>query len=243
MIMSAFFDVLNAYAHSGEFNHEMLEIATEAAIIMRDYGELIRKETYRRGKVDAVRFASHIRQRLPEPQDKPSFLSFIRIAHGICHNIAIAASWFDEIPDEFKEGPPAATTEGSTYERTTEERPTTEHASGMGGGALEGDTTDIENGMIVPESILSISPYDKLVKKYARQYGFDWLLIVDSEYDRLAMMLASYNCGGGGVSRIRKNVGNGAWQSIRNHLPQETQHYVPKIFRKYGEYRTTVGIH
>jgi soluble lytic murein transglycosylase-like protein len=146
-----------------------------------------------------------------------------------------------------------------------------------------------------------ISPYDPLVKKHARRYGFDWRLIsaqmyaessfrpdvvshagsvglmqimpatakwlgvdpklltkpevsislgcyydwrlyaalkeIDIERDRLAFMMASYNCGPGRMRRARRKSSNGSWDKVKSYLPKETQRYVPKIFSKYAEYR------
>ncbi|MFQ6043530.1 MAG: transglycosylase SLT domain-containing protein [Candidatus Poribacteria bacterium] len=71
---------------------------------------------------------------------------------------------------------------------------------------------------------------------------YDWRLYsalkgMDTERDRLALMLASYNCGQGRMSRARRQASNGSWDKVRHRLPKETQHYVPKIFSKYAEYR------
>ena len=63
------------------------------------------------------------------------------------------------------------------------------------------------------------------------------------ERDRLAIMLASYNCGPGRMRRARRKSSNGgseasfSWDKVKPHLPKETQRYVPKIFSKYAEYR------
>ena len=83
---------------------------------------------------------------------------------------------------------------------------------------------------------------------------YDWRLYsalkdIDTERDRLALMLASYNCGPGRMRRARRKAAsfsdasdrretnNGSWDKVKPYLPKETQRYVPKIFSKYAEYR------
>ena len=93
---------------------------------------------------------------------------------------------------------------------------------------------------------------------------YDWRLYsalkdTDTERDRLAITLASYNCGPGTVAnavkqsmrRARRKSSNGgseaspspsgcatgSWDKVKPHLPKETQHYVPKVFSKYAEYK------
>ncbi len=71
---------------------------------------------------------------------------------------------------------------------------------------------------------------------------YDWRLYsalkdTNTERDRLAITLASYNCGPGRMRRARRKASNGSWDKVKPHLPKETQHYVPKIFSKYAEYR------
>ena len=85
---------------------------------------------------------------------------------------------------------------------------------------------------------------------------YDWRLYsalkdTDTERDRLAITLASYNCGPGRMRRARRKSSNGgseaspspsgcatgSWDKVKPYLPKETQRYVPKIFRKYAEYR------
>ena len=85
---------------------------------------------------------------------------------------------------------------------------------------------------------------------------YDWRLYaalkeIDIERDRLAITLASYNCGPGRMRRARRKSSNGgseaspsssgcatgSWDKVKPYLPKETQRYVPKIFRKYAEYR------
>ena len=149
-----------------------------------------------------------------------------------------------------------------------------------------------------------ISPYDKIVRKYARRWGFDWRLIsaqifVESGFregvqsyvgaqglmqimpstakwlgkdpkllirpednialgcyydrklygvwkereggNRLAFMLASYNAGLGNVRKARRRATDpNTWEGIRPYLPRETRAYVPRIFKKYEEYKTVL---
>lgn len=71
---------------------------------------------------------------------------------------------------------------------------------------------------------------------------YDWRLYtalekMDTERDRLACMLASYNCGPGRMRRARRKSSNGSFSKVKPYLPKETQHYVPKIFNKYAEYQ------
>ena len=77
---------------------------------------------------------------------------------------------------------------------------------------------------------------------------YDWRLYaalkeINIERDRLALMLASYNCGPGRMRRARRQSSNGgseasfSWDKVKPYLPKETQHYVPKIFSKYAEYQ------
>ena len=77
---------------------------------------------------------------------------------------------------------------------------------------------------------------------------YDWRLYaalkeIDIERDRLAITLASYNCGPGRMRRARRQSSNGgseasgSWDKVKPYLPKETQRYVPKIFSKYAEYR------
>ncbi len=71
---------------------------------------------------------------------------------------------------------------------------------------------------------------------------YDWRLYsalkdTDTERDRLAITLASYNCGPGRMRRARRKSSNGSWTQVKPYLPKETQHYVPKVFSKYAEYK------
>ena len=71
---------------------------------------------------------------------------------------------------------------------------------------------------------------------------YDWRLYsalkdTDTERDRLAITLASYNCGPGRMRRARRKSSNGSWDKVKPYLPKETQHYVPKVFSKYAEYK------
>ena len=149
-----------------------------------------------------------------------------------------------------------------------------------------------------------LSPYDEIIKKQARRWGFDWRLItaqvfVESGFrervrshagarglmqimpstarwlgkdpallvrpednialgcyydrklydvwkerggwDRLAFMFASYNAGLGNVRKARRRAADpNTWKGIRPHLPEETREYVPRISRKYEEYKAMV---
>lgn len=55
------------------------------------------------------------------------------------------------------------------------------------------------------------------LKRMYQHYG-DWLLAI-----------ASYNCGPGNVNKAMRNSGGNDFWSIYDHLPKETQHYVPKF--------------
>jgi membrane-bound lytic murein transglycosylase D len=55
------------------------------------------------------------------------------------------------------------------------------------------------------------------LKRMYNHYG-DWLLAI-----------ASYNCGPGNVNKAMRNSGGSDFWSIYDHLPKETQHYVPKF--------------
>jgi membrane-bound lytic murein transglycosylase D len=55
------------------------------------------------------------------------------------------------------------------------------------------------------------------LKRMYQHYG-DWLLAI-----------ASYNCGPGNVNKAMRNSGGNDFWSIYDHLPKETQYYVPKF--------------
>jgi len=81
--------------------------------------------------------------------------------------LLLQSFWVEEIPEEFKEDPMVEepVREETLLAEVSADEPT--------GRFISVDKDEV----IVPKPVLSISPYDRLVKKYARQYGFDWLLI------------------------------------------------------------------
>lgn len=56
--------------------------------------------------------------------------------------------------------------------------------------------------------------------------------------DRHKMMFAAYNAGPGNLNKARrKSDSPGDWVGIREHLPEETRKYIPKIYNRYEIYK------
>ena len=75
-------------------------------------------------------------------------------------------------------------------------------------------TNDIDERRSIEKSTKAAAKY--LIQMY-NQYG-DWLVA-----------LASYNCGPGNVRKAMRNSGSTDFWGMYNHLPRETQNYVPKF--------------
>ena len=113
---------------------------------------------------------------------------------------------------------------------------------------------------IMPSTAKWLGVYPKLLTKPEVSISlgcyYDWRLYsalkdTDTERDRLAITLASYNCGPGRMRRARRKSSNGgseaspspsgcatgSWAQVKPYLPKETRHYVPKVFSKYAEYK------
>lgn len=59
-----------------------------------------------------------------------------------------------------------------------------------------------------------------------------------SRDDRHKMMFAAYNAGPGNLNKARrKSDAPESWEGIKEHLPGETEKYVPKIYDRYEIYK------
>ena len=63
-----------------------------------------------------------------------------------------------------------------------------------------------------------------------------WADSIPARRQRLAFTFAAYNAGPGRVSNARDRCPQACsdWSALKAHLPEETRHYVPKIYRLMG---------
>ena len=101
-------------------------------------------------------------------------------------------------------------------------------------GKAEKDTTELKGVsrmLLKPEMNIHLGCYyDAML--------FSRIKDVASRDDRRKMMFAAYNAGPGNLNKARrKSDAPESWEGIRDHLPEETEKYVPKIYDRYEIYK------
>ena len=61
------------------------------------------------------------------------------------------------------------------------------------------------------------------------QAALDYLDELYDIFDDWTLAIAAYNCGPGGIKKAMRRSGGTDYWSIRNHLPKETQKYIPRV--------------